>query len=242
MAEVAAFVPTETLKDAWQIQHTVYEGDWWVERYWNATEGPHRDAVIRALATVAPFSSVLEVGCNAGPNLRRIHARWPRVDLLGMDIHDGALKYGQRAARAEGWAWAGYCGDLRDLHLLGADIADVVLTCYSLAYLDPRDIVEVLDACLAAARSALIIAEPMALAGEPAKYAPPMPGVVPEYHHPYQDLLAQRGLESTMLPITPPENRLAHVLIVRRPLPAGSRAVGAYQGSGEAARTASDMR
>lgn len=212
-----ALIPTEMLKDAWKTQDRMYADQWWLKKYWTSTEGAHRDAIIRALEGVADVTSVLEIGCNTGPNLRRIHARWPSVDLMGMDIHPGAIRYGRARAHEEGWHWAGYCGDLRELDLLGNDVADVVLTCYSLAYLDPRDIDQALAAALACARRALIICEPMVLMGQPEKYAPPHPGVVPEYHFSYQDRLvrldgAHRALPEQ--PIQPPEGRLTHILTV----------------------------
>lgn len=210
-----SLMPTELLKDAWQHQETVYPDQWWYKKYWESTDGSHRDAIILALERVGEFSSVLEVGCNTGPNLRRIHMRWPRADLMGMDIHSGAINYGRARAKEEGWYWTGYAGDLRDLGLLGADIADVVLSCYSLAYLDPRDIVQAVKDLYGMARKALVIAEPMVPQGEPIKYAGPRPGVVPEYHHPYLDLLATLGPKSMeILPIQPPEGRLSHCLVV----------------------------
>jgi hypothetical protein len=134
-----------------------------------------------------------------------------------MDIHPAALKYGQDAARAEGWSWAGYCGDLRDLHLLGPAVADVVLSCYALAYLDPRDIDAVLAAALACATTALILCEP----GEgtsPEVYLPPGPTNVAEYQYDYRTRLeAIPGWTSMQaVPITPPHGRLNAVLTVTK--------------------------
>jgi len=210
--------PTESLKDSWIVQHDVYPGDWWVEKYWNDTEGSHRDAIVRTLEMLPHFTSLLEVGCNTGPNLRRIHQRWPACDLLGMDIHPGAIKYGQLQAKAEGWQWLGYQGDLRDLHLLGKGMADVVLSCYALAYLDPRDIDGVLAAMLAAARQAVVICEPMVDRITVEEYATPKSGV-PEYHYAYQDRVARlygphRAPEMTMSEVAPAHHRLKHVLTV----------------------------
>src|SRR5258708_2054424 len=115
MSEQLICQPTESLKGRWQTQDRSYPDQWWLKQYWNSTDGSHRDGIITALDRVGDFESVLEIGCNTGPNLRRIHQHWPRMDLLGMDIHPGAIRFGTAAAREEGWHWAGYVGDLRDV-------------------------------------------------------------------------------------------------------------------------------
>lgn len=205
-------MPTELLKDQWQAQDQVYEERAWYARYWESTGGSQRDAIIRALEHVGAVGSVLEIGCNTGPNLRRIHQRWPGVALSGMDIHAGAIAYGRAAAEAEGWTWTGTVGDLRELGRLELT-ADVVLSCYALAYLDPRDIDTVLAAALAGATTALVICEPGN--GDEA-YVPPGSHNVAEYHFNYQARVARLPGAYTCLrePITPPHQRLQSVLTV----------------------------
>lgn len=204
-------MPTELLKDQWQAQDRVYPEQAWYARYWDSTEGGQRDAIIGALEHVGDFASVLEVGCNTGPNLRRIHRRWPRVDLAGMDIHRGAIDFGRGAAEAEGWDWTGHVGDLRELGRLGLT-ADVVLSCYALAYLDPRDIDDVLAAALACAKTALVICEP-GPGTAPETY---VHSGIAEYHYNYfgrlYTIAAPHRVELT--PITPPHQRLQYVLTV----------------------------
>ncbi len=201
-------MPTELIKDGWLVQDQVYEEWWWFNKYWDSTQGSQRDAIIGAMEGVGDFGSVLEIGCHVGPNLRRIHQRWPTVDLLGMDIHPGAIQFGREHAAAEGWHWAGYPGDLRELGLLGAGVADVVLSCYSLAYLDPRDIDAVLAAALACATKAVIVCEPMVVEGEEF-YVPPGPKTVAEYHYHYISRLSDLGnCRVTLTPLIPPHARL----------------------------------
>ena len=134
-----------------------------------------------------------------------------------MDIHPAALKYGQDAAAAEGWRWAGYCGDLRELHLLGPNVADEVLSCYALAYLDPRDIDAVLAAALACANTALILCEP-GDGASPEAYLPPGAKNVAEYHYNYLGRLAAMPgwASATSAPIMPPHGRVQSVLTVLR--------------------------
>lgn len=209
-------MPTELLKDTWTVQDRVYPDKWWLKKYWHSTEGSHRDAIIRALERVGGgFGSLLEVGCNAGPNLRRIHGRWPSVQLAGLDVHRGAVEYGTAAAREEGWHWTGHVGDLRELDRLAP--VDVVLSCYALAYLDPRDIDRALGAALACARKAVILCEPSVTIGQPERYIPPGPNNVAEYLYDYRMRLAalpgpHRASET---PITPPHERLTQILTIR---------------------------
>jgi hypothetical protein len=107
-------------------------------------------------------------------------------------------------------------GDLRELGLLGENIADVVLTCYSLAYLDPRDIDSVLAAALACATRALVIAEPMAFDLSQEVF---IPQGVPEYHYAYPERVARlcgSQVSSWIVPVEAPENRVRQVLVVHK--------------------------
>lgn len=213
-------MPTELIKDCWTVQDRVYPDGWWLKKYWESTHGPHRDTIIRALEMCPDWHTLFEVGCNVGPNLRRIHQRWPQADLAGMDVHAGSIAYGRKQAKEEGWYWSGYCGDVRDVGLIGPAAADVILSCYTLAYLDPRDIYKVLGDLLTSARTAVVIAEPQVGRGEEIRYAAPRRGVIPEYHHGYQDVVeglreAQGASWKTfLLPVHPPEGRLQTVLVV----------------------------
>lgn len=149
--------------------------------YWDSAWMPHRDQVIRALEEVAPFESVLEVGCNAGPNLRRIALRWPRARLTGVDPNLAALLMATRQAELEGWldrAWL-LEGTTATVEAL-VPVQDVVLTCYCLAYTVPDDLPATLLRLRGLARCALILIEPT---GD--SEAMESPGQVPAWRHDY---------------------------------------------------------
>lgn len=58
----------------------------WVDDYWNSQNHPHRKLILGALETFEP-ESILEVGCNCGPNLALIRRRFniPDTHLAGVD-------------------------------------------------------------------------------------------------------------------------------------------------------------
>ena len=58
----------------------------WVESYVHSTYHPHRQLIVDALVEI-PFESALEIGCNTGSNLIRIHELFPEVKLAGIDVN-----------------------------------------------------------------------------------------------------------------------------------------------------------
>lgn len=150
-------------KDYWRNRHMSRQGDEWAEMYWASAERPYRDRIVELVRHEAPIASVLELGCNALPNLRRMHSAFPEAELYGVDVNDAALAYGFAQARKEGW-------DLKlaletdtleryiDRH--SAESFDVVFSCYALAYVEPSVIKSVVRGALRLARKLVIFAEP----------------------------------------------------------------------------------
>ena len=75
-----------------------YDDAPWVKGYWNSQDHPHRELILDVLKNIEPFSSLLEIGSNCGPNLVRIQARYPAV-LYGMDINKSAIEFGKASLR-----------------------------------------------------------------------------------------------------------------------------------------------
>lgn len=69
----------------------------WVEEYVKSAQHPHRELILQALRDLSPVDSVLEIGCNAGPNLFRIQSIFPNAQLAGIDVNADAI------ARAKEW-------------------------------------------------------------------------------------------------------------------------------------------
>ena len=49
------------------------KGENWIQDYILSVNHPHRDVILKGLQTFGKIESVLEIGCNTGPNLKRIH-------------------------------------------------------------------------------------------------------------------------------------------------------------------------
>lgn len=63
----------------------------WIDEYVASVSHPHRDLVLKSLKKFKGFKSLLEVGCNAGPNLIRIREVYPKVRLMGVDVNYDAV-------------------------------------------------------------------------------------------------------------------------------------------------------
>jgi len=186
----------------WQTRHLT-AGPEWVDRYWQSRAMPHRAQIIRALRSLAPFASVYEAGCNAGPNLACIRAAWPAVTLAGCDVNPRAVAW------ATEWLVGARitCESLLDaLVTLAPHAHDVILSCYALAYLGPDDVATAISLMRRAARLGIVVAEPMGPRSER------VDGLdYPEWRHPYQALMP-RG---EFCAVQPPADRLNGLIVER---------------------------
>ena len=63
----------------------------WVEEYVQSAVHPHRESVVEAVRSFSEVVGILEVGCNAGPNLLRLAEAFPETQLAGFDINPHAI-------------------------------------------------------------------------------------------------------------------------------------------------------
>lgn len=70
-----------------------YNSSTWVEDYIKSVDHPHRKVILDLLEEHPP-ETLLEIGCNAGPNLKRIQHHFPQVKLTGMDASAQAIEAG----------------------------------------------------------------------------------------------------------------------------------------------------
>lgn len=186
---------------AWQQISPEY-----LQRCWDSGGLRHRQAVLEAIASLGPADSLLEVGCNAGVNLRLIHERWPTMRLLGVDACGTAVEY----LNSSGLPASGLIGDVRHvLPLIPDDAHDIVLSCYCLAYIEPGELDDVLSHMVQIARVGIVLAEPM-IRGASVR----LEASIPEWAHDYEATFA--GLAVRAWPVTPPVDRLNCVLAVPR--------------------------
>mgnify|MGYP001598132728 CR=1 FL=1 len=67
----------------------------WVEDYWASWNHPHRKIIIEELKKLPKFNTLLEIGCNCGPNLSNIKLEFNGVNLFGIDANPDAVKLAQ---------------------------------------------------------------------------------------------------------------------------------------------------
>jgi predicted O-methyltransferase YrrM len=192
----------------------------WIANYQNSLKGRQRTAIVEIVKGLSGVTSVLEVGCHCGPNLIRLAQELPGIEqLTGVEINADAVKAGQRWVEHEGLQdrvsiVEGRVPDKTDI--LPSECVDVVLSCYALAYIAPTDLDAVLYDVGRLAKRAVILAEPM-------------PGSTPraasltdyqEWVHDYQAaskwIPTWRGMTQTIVPVTPPIDRLQGILVAVR--------------------------
>jgi ubiquinone/menaquinone biosynthesis C-methylase UbiE len=125
-----------------------------------AVRHPHRALLVERLAAHAPIRRVLEFGCHTGANLFLVGRRFPRAELLGIDISPRAIETGRRRFGRLGVAnvrlEAGSIDALRDV----ADAAmDVVFTDAVLMYVGPDKIERFLAEAIRIAGKAIVLVE-----------------------------------------------------------------------------------
>lgn len=169
--------------------------------YWATRGAGYRGLLASMLAPLAPFQSLLEIGSHSGPNLWAIRQQWPLVHLIGLEPSEACAKYGQCAAVAEALerlspaerqAFDRRAASSGEVPSVGVDFfvgsapsglgvftsIDVVVSCFTLAYLSDQDLQATLAAVVATAKRGVLLVEPMATETEPG-------GVVTDVRVPY---------------------------------------------------------
>jgi len=153
----ASMVPTAILEEAWATLHERKKG--WVELYWESQQEPYRGFVLERVRAHS-FGSILEVGCNSGPNLAVLARERPGARMVGVDINAASVYEGSRLLAEEGIA------NVTLLVLKADELArfpdksfDIVLTCGLLVMIGPDQIRTVIRDSVRIARKAVILAE-----------------------------------------------------------------------------------
>lgn len=147
-----------------------YKKTTWVEDYLYSVDHPHRNLIIDELWKFWPFQSLLEVGCNCGPNLLKIKSKFSDVRLYGVDINKDAIKCVKKVFNGEGEFKIASASRLP----FPSKSIDVILTDAVLMYIPPEEIKEVLNEFLRVAKRGLILVEWAARDSEL--------GVIKDYH------------------------------------------------------------
>lgn len=160
----------------------------WIKDYVKSVDHPHRDLILEALKKL-DWSYLLEVGCNAGPNLIKIRARYAEQALAGIDLNTEAVEEARHQLDP--------AVDLRVGSVLAlpyrAGAFDVVLADAVLMYLPPEDIDQALAEIDRVASKAVILVERFAETDQVVGHV---------WGRNYGLLLSQLGYTVQELPIT----------------------------------------
>ncbi len=136
------------------------EDDEWVLGYWDSRAHSHRRFLLEKVSAFYPFGSILEIGCNCGPNLSVIVKKFPDIAIAGIDINPRAIAKGKELFAAEGITNARlYVGRADRLDQFPDKSVDITLTDAVLIYVGPDLIRQVIGEMLRVTRRAIILVE-----------------------------------------------------------------------------------
>ncbi len=125
----------------------------WIADYRGSVDHPHRDLIINTLSHFGRFKSLLELGCNAGPNLIKIRQNFSWPALAGVDASALAIteaKYALLDASLK----VGLVQDIPFNHQFDVVLADAVLM-----YVPDVDIYHVMNEIDRVAKKYVIIVD-----------------------------------------------------------------------------------
>ena len=162
---------TEVREREWARRHLRGGGDWgtpssgdakddWIMSYWASREHCHRSFLLDRISRYSPLSSVLELGCNCGPNLYLAAKRFPRAKFVGIDINAEAVRTGQELLASDGISNVRLLvGRADDLKSFGDNSFDVVFSDAVLMYIGRDKIRDVVRNMVRVARRAVVLLE-----------------------------------------------------------------------------------
>ena len=129
-------------------------GENWIEDYILSTDHPHRQLIVDALKELPIPVGILEMGCNAGPNLMNLRAEFPETQLAGFDVSEQAIEKAKEFLPNVILK----VGDLRNIPFEDKSF-DVGIADASLMYISPKEINQALDEIDRVIRKTLVIVE-----------------------------------------------------------------------------------
>ena len=143
----------------WQNRHS-YKGDDWAKGYSKSAVHPHRQLLLEKIMAYAPLESVLEIGCNTGPNLYLLAKQLPEANLYGIDINHMAIEVGKEWLEQAGVENIQLSAGKADkLGRFTDKSIDLIFTDATIIYIGPDKIQKVLREMKRIARKAIIFNE-----------------------------------------------------------------------------------
>jgi ubiquinone/menaquinone biosynthesis C-methylase UbiE len=130
------------------------------EGYWDNRDHPSKHFLAERIAAFSPIHSILEVGCASGPNLYLLAKRFPQAQIVGIDINQEAVQYGNGQFAREGISNVKlFVGKADKLGEFQDRAFDIVFTISLLIYIGPDKIKEVIEGILRITHHALVLIE-----------------------------------------------------------------------------------
>ncbi|GAI36009.1 unnamed protein product, partial [marine sediment metagenome] len=130
------------------------------EGYWDNRDHPSKHFFAERIAAFSPIHSILEVGCASGPNLYLLAKRFPQAQIVGIDINQEAVQYGNGQFAREGISNVKlFVGKADKLGEFQDRAFDIVFTNALLIYIGPDKIKEVIEGILRITHHALVLIE-----------------------------------------------------------------------------------
>ncbi|MBI4250711.1 class I SAM-dependent methyltransferase [Candidatus Uhrbacteria bacterium] len=128
----------------WRIRHLLKPH--WADDHIKSVSHPHRAYWIEKVGAYAPVKTVLEIGCNAGPNLSILSRHFPDIQCYGIDINRNAIANGGQWFVREHLPRVELAfGKADDLRRYKDKSIDVVMSDATLLYVGPDKIKKVLS-------------------------------------------------------------------------------------------------
>lgn len=130
------------------------------EGYWGTRDLPNKHFLAERIAAFSPIGSILEVGCASGPNLYLLAKRFPQAHIIGVDVNQAAVEYGNTQFAQEGISNVKLIVGKADALGEFPDRAfDIVFTNALLIYIGPDKIRKVIAGMIRIADKALVLIE-----------------------------------------------------------------------------------
>ncbi|MFC1908805.1 class I SAM-dependent methyltransferase [Chloroflexota bacterium] len=128
--------------------------------YWNNRNLPSKHFLTERIAAFSPVNSILELGCASGPSLYLLAKKFPESRIVGIDINQPAVEYGNSQFAQEGISNVTLItGKADTLEELPHKTFDIVFTNALLIYIGPDKIKSVIEGMLRIADKALVLME-----------------------------------------------------------------------------------
>ncbi len=130
------------------------------QKYLESSQHPHRLVLMEKILSHSPLKKVLEIGCNAGPNLLLLSGRCKEADLHGIDINTKAVEEGRKHLKGMGISNVFLdAGKADSLERFGDRSMDIVFSDATLMYIGPDKIQDIVGHMVRIARKAVILNE-----------------------------------------------------------------------------------